>query len=193
MLLGVVGVIYESCLNVIVDVGVLCFKVGNVVILCGGLESFYLLKVIYVCMVIGLIGVGLFVDVIQFVLMWDCQVVLEMLMVIDYIDVIVLWGGKGFVGLVQCEVWVLVFVYLEGIVYIYIDKVVDLVKVMSVVLNVKICWIGICGVVECLLIYKDVVNLFGQDLFDMFSDVGVCVYVGVGLNGVVEVMNEDWG
>lgn len=38
ILLGVVCMIYEVCFNVIVDVGVLCFKLGNVVILCGGKE-----------------------------------------------------------------------------------------------------------------------------------------------------------
>lgn len=38
ILFGVVCMIYEVWFNVIVDVGVLCFKLGNVVILCGGKE-----------------------------------------------------------------------------------------------------------------------------------------------------------
>lgn len=38
VLFGVVCMIYEVCFNVIVDVGVLCFKFGNGVILCGGKE-----------------------------------------------------------------------------------------------------------------------------------------------------------
>lgn len=36
--MGVVGIIFEVWLNVIVDVIVLIFKFGNVVILCGGKE-----------------------------------------------------------------------------------------------------------------------------------------------------------
>lgn len=61
VLFGVIGIIYESCLNVIVDVGVLCLKLGNVVILCGGFESYYLLWVIYFCLWMGFEEVGLFV------------------------------------------------------------------------------------------------------------------------------------
>lgn len=41
VLLGVIGMIFEVCFNVMVDVLVLCFKIGNVVILCGGKEVFY--------------------------------------------------------------------------------------------------------------------------------------------------------
>lgn len=36
VLFGVVGVIYEVCFNVIVDIVVLVLCLGNVVVLCGG-------------------------------------------------------------------------------------------------------------------------------------------------------------
>lgn len=41
VLFGVVGVIYEVCFNVIIDIVVLCLKIGNVSILCGGKEIFF--------------------------------------------------------------------------------------------------------------------------------------------------------
>lgn len=39
---GVIGIIYEFCLNVMIDVVSLVFKLGNVVIFCGGKEVFFL-------------------------------------------------------------------------------------------------------------------------------------------------------
>lgn len=44
-------------------------------------------------------------------------------------------------------------------------------------MNVKICCIGICGVVECFLIYKDIVDMIGIGVLKVLIDVGVCVYV----------------
>lgn len=53
VLFGVIGIIYELCLNVMIDVVVLCLKFGNVMILCGGFEVFEL-NVVFV----KLIGEG---------------------------------------------------------------------------------------------------------------------------------------
>lgn len=46
VLFGVVGMIYEVRLNVIVDVVIICLKIGNVVILCGSFFVIYFNKVI---------------------------------------------------------------------------------------------------------------------------------------------------
>lgn len=64
VLIGVIGIIYELCLNVIVDVVVLCVKVGNVCILCGGFEVFVFNCVIVGCVCVGLCVVCLFEDVV---------------------------------------------------------------------------------------------------------------------------------
>lgn len=64
VLIGVIGIVYESWFNVIVDVVVLCVMVGNVVILCGGLEVVVSNCVIYVVLVEGFVVGGVLVDVV---------------------------------------------------------------------------------------------------------------------------------
>lgn len=95
VLLGVVGVIYEVCLNVIVDVVFLCLKIGNVVILCGGKEM-YCMNVVIVCVIQKVLKVcGLLEVVVQVIDNLDCLLVNEMLCMDKYIDMLILCGGVG--------------------------------------------------------------------------------------------------
>lgn len=79
MLLGVIVMIYEVCLNVIVDVVVLCIKVGNGVILCGGFEVIYFNIVIVVVFKCVLCEVGVFDVVLILVEDLCCEIMLVFL------------------------------------------------------------------------------------------------------------------
>lgn len=197
VLLGVVGIIYELWLNVIIDVVSLCLKFGNVIILCGGFEVIYFNQVIVCCIQQGLVEVGLLVVVVQVVEIIDCVVVGVLISMFEYVDVIVLCGGKGLIECISCEVKVLVIKYLDGICYVYIDVVVDLDKVICVVDNVKIQCYVLCNIMEMLLVYVGIVEwvllflvmIYCEKGVELCGDVVICVLFGVD---VLEVIEEDW-
>lgn len=73
---GVVGVIYEVCFNVIIDIVVLCLKTGNVVILCGGKEMFFFNMELVKVIQLVLDKVGLLVVFVQYIEKLDCELVM---------------------------------------------------------------------------------------------------------------------
>lgn len=155
--LGVIGVIVESRPNVTADAGALCIKSGNAVILRGGSDSFHSSHTIVECMLDGLHLASLPVECMQLVPITDRAAVGEMLLRLDgNIDVIVPRGGKTLVAPVQDEARTPVFVHLEGLVHVYVNKSADLDKAVAITVNAKMRRTGICGAADILLPHKDV-------------------------------------
>lgn len=93
--------IYELCLNVMVDVVVLCFKVGNVVILCGGKEVLYFNLVLVVCLYYVLCKYDIDVVVVMVVFDLDCVIMNIFMILKDDVDLIILCGGEGLIQYVS--------------------------------------------------------------------------------------------
>lgn len=160
VLLGVIGVIYEVCLNVMVDVVLLCLKIGNVVILCGGKEMCCINVVMVVVIQDVLKFCGLLVGVVQVIDNFDCVLVSEMLCMDKYIDMMILCGGVGLYKLCCEQLIILVIIGGIGVCYIYVDESVEIVEVLKVIVNVKIQCLSICNMVEMLLVNKNIVDSF---------------------------------
>ncbi len=171
--LGVVGVIYESRPNVTADAAVLCLKAGNAVILRGGSESFRSARAIHAALVEGLRAADLPEAAIQLVPTRDRAAVGLMLAGLDgTVDVIVPRGGKGLVGRVQQEARVPVFVHLEGVVHVYVDKAAELAMAKEIVRNAKLRRTGVCGAAETLLIDRAAAATHLKPLVTMLLDAG---------------------
>ena len=165
--LGVIGVIFESRPNVTADAGALTLKAGNAVILRGGSDSVNSTRVIYHCLVEGLVAAGLPADAIQIVPTTDRAAVGLMLRGLDgAIDVIVPRGGKTLVARVQEEARVPVFAHLEGICHTFIDSSARLDMAVAVTVNAKMRRTGICGATETLLVHRDVVDTHLKPVID---------------------------
>ncbi|HEX7775452.1 MAG TPA: glutamate-5-semialdehyde dehydrogenase [Parvibaculum sp.] len=151
--LGVIGIIYESRLNVTADAGALSLKSGNAAILRGGSESDNTNRIIHASLVEGIMASNLPEHAIQLVPTTDRAAVGEMLKGLDgNIDVIVPRGGKSLVARVQDEARVPVFAHLEGVCHVYVDKDADLAMARKIVLNAKMRRTGVCGSAETLLV-----------------------------------------
>lgn len=98
--------------------------------------------------------------------MVDCVVVGKLIMMIEYVDVIVLCGGKSLIEWLINEVCVLMIKYFDGICYVYVDDCVDFDKVLIVCDNVKMYCYGICNMMEMLFVLSGIVVklllLFGK-------------------------------
>lgn len=196
VLLGVIVMIYEVCLNVIVEVVVLCLKVGNGVILCGGFEVIYF-NIVIVQVFVGVLKVnGVLLVVVIVLIDLCCEVMLELLQLYELIDLVILCGGEGLICFVVEYVWVLVIKYYKGVCYLFVDVSVDLGKVIDLLVDGKCSWLVVCNLLEILLVYCDVVDLFLLCVVQVFGQCGVqlCVDVQVQLLllGSMVVIEEDY-
>ena len=87
--IGVIGVIFESRPNVLIDAGALCLKAGNASILRGGTESVQTARSLYNCFKQALSYVGLPKNSIQLIPTQDRLAVRKLLSSSQFIDVLV--------------------------------------------------------------------------------------------------------
>ena len=194
--LGVVGVIFESRPNVLIDAGALCLKAGNASILRCGSESLNTCRELSKCFTESLKNVRLPETCVQLVSTKDRSAVVEMLKMTEFIDVIIPRGGKKLVKVVQSEARVPVFAHLEGIVHIFVHERADPMKVSNIVLNSKTRRPGICGAVECVLIDTKFLKNNGTSLISDLVNSGLDVRVDsklIHVNGTVLAKGSDWG
>ncbi len=194
--IGVIGVIFESRPNVLIDAGALCLKAGNASILRGGTESVQTARSLYNCFKQALSYVGLPKNSIQLIPTQDRLAVRKLLSMSEFIDVIVPRGGKSLVALVQKEARVPVFAHLEGIVHIYVHEDSDPEVTNKVIMNSKTRRPGICGAVECLLIDKKFIEKKGFSFITDLINAGVDVRVDKYLKSIPKTSlatEDDWG
>jgi glutamate-5-semialdehyde dehydrogenase len=195
--LGVVGVIFESRPNVVVDAGALCLKAGNAAVLRAGSESFKTAGALAEAMGEGLEGVGLPREAIQLVPTRDRGAVGAMLAGLDgALDVLVPRGGKNLVARVQAEARVPVFAHLDGVCHVYVHEAADLAKARAIVLNAKLRRTGICGAAETLLVDRAAAPFHLQPLLAALLDGGCAVRGDLTAQGVdprvTPATEEDW-
>jgi len=150
--IGVIGVIYESRPNVTADVGALCFKSGNVVILKGGKEAENSNKAIAHVLQNVLEKNGLEKEAISLLPDSSREGVAKLIKQDKYVDLIVPRGGEALIKYVSSNATVPVVKHDKGLCHTYVDEDADFDKALAVMINAKCRRTGICGALETLLI-----------------------------------------
>lgn len=149
--LGVIGMIFESRPNVVVDGAALAIKSGNCIILKGGSdakESNQLLSEL----IREAIQDHIPKDVVQLINSRD--EVNEMLSQVGLIDVIIPRGGERLINFVYEKSQIPVIAHFKGLCHLYIDEGADEAKAMDIILNAKTQRTGVCNAIETLLVHK---------------------------------------
>src|SRR5204863_5897661 len=155
------------------DAGGLTLKAGNAVILRGGSDSHRSSRAIHAALTKGLREANLPEAAISLVPTRDRAAVGMMLQGLDgTIDVIVPRGGKSLVARVQSEARVPVFVHLEGVCHVYVDKAAKLDMAQTIVRNAKMRRTGVCGAAETLLVDRAAAATNLKPLVTMLLDAG---------------------
>ena len=196
--IGVIGVIYESRPNVTADVSSLCFKSGNVVILRGGSEAFYSNKLIAKLFRQALKKEGCDENCVQFVADKDRRHVDYLLSNMkNYIDIIILRGGKNLVNKVIKKSTVSIIGHYEGLCHVYIDREADLNMAIKIVKNSKMRNVSICGAAETLLIDKICLKTHCAPILNTLINLG-CDIIGDKIikknfpNKIKIASKKDW-
>jgi glutamate-5-semialdehyde dehydrogenase len=191
--IGVIGVIFESRPDALVQISALCLKSGNAVLLKGGSEASetnrLLAEIITKASVEAQIPQG------WLTLLETRTDVAEMLRMDQYIDLIVPRGSNAFVKHIMENTHIPVLGHADGICHVYIDKAADLDMAIKISVDSKCQYVAVCNAAETILVHREIAGKF---LPEMKKALGA---KNVEIRGcsetlktirVKEAVEEDW-
>jgi glutamate-5-semialdehyde dehydrogenase len=156
--IGVIGVIFESRPDALVQISALCLKSGNAVLLKGGSEASetnrLLAQIITNATIEAKIPNG-------WLALLETRVdVAEMLGMDQYIDLIVPRGSNAFVKHIMENTHIPVLGHADGICHVYVDSGADLDMAVKICVDSKCQYVAVCNAVETILVHKDIAEKY---------------------------------
>lgn len=149
--IGVIGMIFESRPNVVIDGAALAMKSGNAIILKGGKEAQFSNRAL---MDVIEESVDKILPAGSISLIETREDVTELLKLNQYIDLMVPRGGSALIEHVRKNSTMPVVAHDKGLCHIYVHKDADPSKVIPIVINAKVSRPGVCNAVETLLMHQ---------------------------------------
>ena len=191
--IGVLGVIFESRPDAVMQISSLAIRSGNAVMLKGGSEANLTNNAIVKALKEGLYESGL--DKNAICLLTSRKDSMSMLNLEKYINLIIPRGSNELVKFIQENTRIPVLGHADGICHLYIDSEANLEMALSVSLDSKIQYPAACNAIETLLVHKDIAKVFLQQAIPLF-DLNDVKLIGdkrsVELGIQYEASLEDW-
>ena len=156
--IGVIGIIFESRPDALVQISSLCLKSGNAVLLKGGREAMETNEALYHAILEGTREVGLPDEWCH--LLHSRQDVDEMLKQDDCIDLIIPRGSNAFVRYIMQNSSIPVLGHSEGICHVYVDASADLEEAVAITVDSKTQNLSVCNAAETLLVHESCAPIF---------------------------------
>lgn len=156
--IGVIGVIFESRPDALVQISSLCLKSGNAVLLKGGAEAIHTNKIL--TDIIKRISADAGLDPGWISLLETRDDVKEMLTLDDYIDLIIPRGSNDFVRYIIDNSSIPVLGHADGICHVYIDEKADLDMALRIAIDAKTQYVAVCNAMETLLVHNAIAPAF---------------------------------
>ena len=176
--IGVIGVIFESRPDALVQIASLCIKSGNAVFLKGGSEAINTNKALST--VISKAGVEAGLPEGWLNLLTLRSEIADMLKLDEYIDLIIPRGSNSFVQYIMQNTNIAVLGHADGVCHTYIDKDSDFAKALKVALDAKTQYVSVCNATETFLV--------NEALKDSFLP----IFIKTLQNSGVEVFGDDY-
>ena len=191
--IGVLGVIFESRPDAVMQISSLAIRSGNGVILKGGSEANLTNTSIVKALQEGLNESGL--DKNAICLLTSRKDSMAMLNLEKYINLIIPRGSNELVKFIQENTRISVLGHADGICHLFIDIEANLEMALSVALDSKIQYPAACNAIETLLVHKDIAPAFLEKAIPLFNSndvklIGDKRSVELGLK--YEASLEDW-
>ena len=166
--IGVVGVIFESRPDALVQISSLCLKSGNAVLLKGGSEAMETNRRLYEIIRDASIESGAPEGWIQ--LMETREDVAEMLGMDEEIDLILPRGSNAFVKYIMDNSNIPVLGHSDGICHTYVHSDADMEKSLRVIYDAKTQYVAACNATETILIHEDAAEELLPEIEKIFKD-----------------------
>jgi len=156
--IGVIGVIFESRPDALVQISTLCLKSGNAVLLKGGSEAKNTNKIL--ADIIHHTGVSCGLAEGWLGLLETREDVNAMLRLDDYIDLLIPRGSNEFVRYIMNNTRIPVLGHADGICHVYIDGEADLDMAVNITVDSKCQYVAVCNAAETLLVNEKIAKDF---------------------------------
>lgn len=156
--IGVIGVIFESRPDALVQISTLCLKSGNAVLLKGGIEAANTNQILYDTIYDASIKAGLPENWIQ--LLQTRSDVEAMLGLDKCIDLLIPRGSNQFVRYIMDNTNIPVMGHADGICHVYVDNQADIDMAVKITVDAKTQYVAVCNAAETLLVHKDIAEKF---------------------------------
>ncbi len=166
--IGIIGVIFESRPDALIQISSLCIKSGNSVILKGGSEGNNTNSILFDIVRKSVIEAGLPDTAVN--LIKTRENVRDMLKEDKNIDLIIPRGSNEFVKYIMNNSNIPVMGHADGICHVYIDKDADIEKAIKIINDSKTQYVAACNTLETTLIHEDIAEELLKKLNDIFKD-----------------------
>lgn len=169
--IGVIGVIFESRPDALIQISSLCIKSGNAVLLKGGREALRTNQILCDCVREALDRSGLPADTAQ--LLETRDDVAQMLKEDTLIDLIIPRGSNSFVRYIMDHSRIPVLGHSDGICHVFVDRDADQDMALKVSMDSKVQNVSVCNAMETLLVHQDIASSFLPEAVRCFTESGV--------------------
>ena len=172
--IGVLGIIFESRPDALVQIASLALKSGNACCLKGGSEASNSNRILFEVIEKASIEAGLPKGWI--VLMESRTDVAEMLLLDQYIDLIIPRGSNSFVQYIMQHSSIPVMGHADGVCHLYIHEKADEAMALSIAVDSKTQYVAVCNACETILVDESIAKDFLPKLAKALSEKNVTLY-----------------
>jgi glutamate-5-semialdehyde dehydrogenase len=192
--IGVIGVVFESRPDALVQISSLCLKSSNAVLLKGGSEAARTNRIL--AEVIGAASekAGLPKGWIE--LLETRRDVAEMLALDEYIDLVIPRGSNEFVRYIMDNTNIAVLGHADGICHVYVDTGADVEMAVRVAVDSKCQYVAVCNAAETLLVHSGIAGEFLPKVKAALEERNVELRGCEKTAGIIKVKaatEADWG
>lgn len=191
--IGVIGIIFESRPDALVQISTLCLKSGNSVLLKGGSEAKRTNKILAEVIREATEAAGIPEGWIQ--LLETREDVNNLLKLDKMVDLIIPRGSNEFVRYIMENSNIPVLGHADGICHCYVDATADLEMAVRVVTDSKTQYVSVCNATETLLVNQNIAESFLPRLKAELDKKQVILVGCPATQKIIEVvpaMEDDW-
>ena len=192
--IGVIGVVFESHPDALVQISALCLKSGNAALLKGGSEALHTNRILADVISRASIDSGMPEGWLQ--LLETRSDIAEMLKLDELIDLVIPRGSNEFVRYIMEHSNIPVLGHADGICHVYIDAAADIEMAVDVAVDSKTQYVAVCNAAETILVHQavagDVLPRLGEALLAKGVELIGCERTRA-LIKCAPATEEDWG
>jgi glutamate-5-semialdehyde dehydrogenase len=191
--IGVIGVVFESRPDALIQISSLCLKSGNAVLLKGGREASETNRILAETIAEASARTGIANDWIT--LLETRDEVADMLKLDQAIDLIIPRGSNEFVRYIMDNTHIPVLGHADGICHVYIDSQSDLNMAVEIAVDSKCQYVAVCNAAETILVHQEVGDACLPKLKEALESKGVEIRGCKKTCQIIDVTRaseEDW-
>lgn len=187
--IGVLGIIFESRPDALVQISSLCLKSGNCTLLKGGSEAKLTNKVLFDTINEASVSAGLPEG--WLALMETRDDVSTMLALDEYIDLIIPRGSNEFVKYIMNHSDIPVLGHADGICHVYAESYDDIDAAVAICVDSKAQYVAVCNAAETLLVDESIAEAFLPELKSGMDAAGVKLFGCEKTRKIIDVNPAD--